>query len=248
MKTLITTVLLNLLILNTGYSQQMNGPEHIISIDVSHGQVFWGDPSNTQGMAADRAERVRYLTSQLENNASSLNAGLVYLHDEITTEELSDTDLLFIHVPSSAYSDEEVTAITNFLEEGGSLFLAMEVDYWSTLEQVNVNDILRPFGIQYGSGNLNTDVGGLTREGLITEQELKITYHAARIVNGGTPFAFSNGPEAATFGSFVELGSGGKIIVMGDAMASLYMNSWQGVDDYQTEEFMEDVIGWLLDK
>ncbi len=33
---------------------------------------------------------------------------------------------------------------------------------------------------------------------------------------------------------------------MGDGMASLYMNSWQGVDDYQTEAFMQEVLEWLL--
>lgn len=248
MKTLLTFALLSLATMNVVHSQQMNKAEYRISVDVAHKPIFWGDPSNTQALSADRADRVRYLASQLQDNASSLNAELVYLHDEIKAPDLIDTDLLFIHVPSSKYSGNEIKVINDFLDNGGSLFLALDVDYWTTLEQTNVNDIIRPFGIQYGNDSPDTQVGGKTREDLITDQALKIPYHGGRIVNGGTPFSFSVGSEseAVPFGTFAELDSGGKIVVMGDAMASLYMNSWQGVDDYQTEEFMQDVLQWLL--
>ena len=34
--------------------------------------------------------------------------------------------------------------------------------------------------------------------------------------------------------------------VMGDGMVSLYMTSWEGVQDYQRQEFMQDVFRWLL--
>ncbi len=101
----------------------------------------------------------------------------------------------------------------------------MDADYWTTLEQANVNDIIRPFGIQYGSDSPDTQVGGQTRKGLITRQALKIPYHGGRIVSGGTPFSFGNGPEPVSFGAFAEPRGGGKLVVMGDAMASLYMNS-----------------------
>jgi hypothetical protein len=43
-----------------------------------------------------------------------------------------------------------------------------------------------------------------------------------------------------------DLEHGGKIIVMGDGMVSLYMTSWEGVQDYQCQEFMQDVFRWLL--
>jgi hypothetical protein len=33
---------------------------------------------------------------------------------------------------------------------------------------------------------------------------------------------------------------------MGDGMVSLYMNSWEGVNDYQCAPFMQDVLAWLL--
>ena len=247
MKALISIALLSLLTVNMAYSQQMNTTEYRISVDVGHDQIFWGDPSNTQGMPADRADRVQYLNEQLQSNASSLNAELTYLHEEIKASDLSGSDLLYIHVPSSSYSENEVEAITNFLEDGGSLFLAMDVDFWSTLEQANVNDVFGRYGIEFGPDSPDTEVGALTREGLITGQAVKIPYHGGRSVIGGTPFSFSVGPESIPFGAFAELDSGSRIIVMGDAMASLYMNSWQEVNDYQTEEFMQDVLQWLLD-
>jgi hypothetical protein len=39
---------------------------------------------------------------------------------------------------------------------------------------------------------------------------------------------------------------GGKVVVMGDGMVSLYMTSWEGVQDYQCQEFMQAVFRWLL--
>lgn len=233
--------------LNIGYAQQMDKQEYIISVDVGHDQIFWGDPSNTEKLPDNRADRVRYLASKLQGNASSLNAELDFLDSEINASALRGSDLLFIHVPSSQYSRNEVSAIQDFLNTGGSLFLVMEVDYWASLSQSNVNDIIRPFGIQFGSDSPDAQVGGRTREDLITSEALKIPYHGGRVVNGGTPFSFSVGPKPVSYGTFTELDSGGKIIVMGDGMASLYMNSWQDVDDYQTEKFMQDVLQWLLE-
>ena len=52
--------------------------------------------------------------------------------------------------------------------------------------------------------------------------------------------------DANPFGVFKEVANGGKIIVMGDGMVSLYMTSWEGVQDYQCQEFMQDVFRWLL--
>lgn len=222
-------------------------PEHLIAVDVAHGQIFWGDPNQTEDFDENRANRVQYLSSQLQANANTVDAEQYFLHDEITAEDLSMSDLLFIHVPSAQYSESEVQAIHDFLNNGGSLFLAFDVDGWSTLEQTNLNDIIRPYGITFGGDSPDTHVGAATRSSEVTEESIKIPYHGGRIVNGGTPFAFTTGPEEVPFAVFTELDGGGKIIVMGDAMAPLYMNSWQGVDDYQTEKFMEAVVQWLMD-
>lgn len=102
--------------------------------------------------------------SQLKRNASSVNAELIFLNDEITSEDLQNIGLLFIYVPTSLYSNPEVEAITNFLEGGGAIFIAMDVDGWSTLEQTNLNVLIKPFGIQLGPDSPGTRFGALTKE------------------------------------------------------------------------------------
>ena len=93
---------------------------------------------------------------------------------------------------------------------------------WSTLEQTNVNDLIRPFGIQFGGESPDSQAGGHTNAGLITDKRLKISYHGARTVTGGTPFCFNDRSDAHPFGTFKEVEKGGKVVVMGDGMVSLH--------------------------
>jgi hypothetical protein len=168
------------------------------------------------------------------------------LKKDIAPDGLKGCDLLFIHIPSAKYTPGEVGAITKYMTGGGSLFLVMDQDTWSTLDQTNVNDLIRPFGLQFGGESPDSQSGGHTKAGLITEKSLKISYHGARTVTGGTPFSFNDRSDAHPFGTFVDVNNGGKIVVMGDGMVSLYMTSWEGVQDYQCQEFMQDVFRWLL--
>jgi hypothetical protein len=225
---------------------QTSSPKCRILMDIAHNQRFWNDPAKMKGKDNNQIKRVNYLTDQIMKNATSLNAEIGYLKEEIKPDNLVKCDLLFIHIPSAKYSPGEIKAITQYLQNGGSLFLAMDVDYWSTLEQTAVNDIIEPFGIQYGGQSPDTLSGGYTKAGIITDKSLKITFAEGRIVKGGTPFCFSTQTEEYPFGTFRELQNGGKMIIMGDGMVSLYMTSWKGVSDYQCGEFMYDVLKWLL--
>src|SRR5688572_28723276 len=67
--------------------------------------------------------------------------------------------------------------VTSYVTGGGSLFLVMDQDMWSTLEQTNVNDVIRPFGIQFGGESPDSAAGGHTKAGVMTDQRLKISYH-----------------------------------------------------------------------
>lgn len=217
-----------------------------IYMDIAHGQKFWKDPSDMKGESEYWINRINYMTGEILKTASSVNAELIYLKGEIKPKNLSDCDLLFIHTPSSKYSPGEVEAITEYLKNGGSLFLVMEEDYWTTLEDANVNDIIKPFDIKYGEQSPDTTLGGRTKAGVITEKSLKISYYYGRIIEGGTPFCFNSQNKNYPFGVYKKLKNGGKIIVMGDGMTSLYMTSWEGVNDFQCAEFMHDVFKWLL--
>jgi hypothetical protein len=187
---------------------------------------------------------MKYMTAEIKKSAAAVSAGVIYLKKEITPEDLRECDLLFIHFPKAQYTPGELKAISDFVDGGGALFVVMDSDYWSKLTETNVNEIIAPYDIQFGEVSPDTLVGATTRAGVVTKSALKIPYHDARIVNGGTPFSYSRVTESP-FGKFAETKNGSRIIVMGEGMVSLYMTSWQGVTDYQSQEFMQDVFRWL---
>ena len=217
-----------------------------ILVDVAHGQRFYSDPADKISTELVPTDRLNYMTGELAKNGAAHNASINYLKKPITADALAKSDLLFIHTPSLRYSPDECNAIGQFIKKGGSLFIVMEEDYWGTLEQINLNDIVTPFGITFKANNPNKATGGHSKPGVITKVKYSIPFHGARLVEGGTPFAFSNATDENPFGVYLETSGGGKIIAMGEGMVSLYMTSWQGVNDYQCAPFMEDVIGWLL--
>ncbi len=217
-----------------------------ICMDVAHQQKFWHDPADMAGMDVKMIERVKYMTGEFVKTATAVEASLTYLKKEVTPKDLEGCDLLFIHIPSAESTPDEVGAISKSIAGGASLFLVMDQNMWSTLDQTNVNDLIRSFGIQFGGEGPDSLAGGHTKAGLVTDKRLKISYHGARTVTGGTPFCFNDRSDDYPFGTFMEVTNGGKIIVMGDGMVSLYMTSWEGVQDYQCQEFMQDAFRWLL--
>ncbi|MDH5399758.1 MAG: GldG family protein [Cyclobacteriaceae bacterium] len=216
-----------------------------VYMDISHGQKFWNNPNDMVKTAGNNYERVKWMTSQIQNTASSVDASVGYFNSGITAEGLTDCDLLFIHIPSTQYSEEEVSSIIKFVEDGGSLFLVMDEDYWTNLTKTNVNDIIKPFDIQFGGNSPDKKSGGHTKAGVITNESMKVNCHGTRTLTGGTAFCFQDQSEEA-FGVYKELENGGKMVVMGDGMASLYMTEWDGVKGYPSHEFMQMVFQWLL--
>lgn len=219
-----------------------------ILVDVGHGQKFYSDPADGKSSDLVPTDRLTYMTGELSKNAAASKAEVAYQKSAITPDALSKADVLFIHVPSSKYTAEEVTAIQQYINKGGSLFLITEVDYWATLDQINVNDILKPYGIVFKGDNPDgTSVGGHSAAGKVTKAKYKIPNHGARLVEGGTPFAFGDKSDENPLGVYKEVKGGGKIIAMGEGMVSLYMTSWQGVNDYQCSGFMGEAFAWLLE-
>jgi hypothetical protein len=228
-----------------GYNLTSQAQQRIL-VDVGHGQKFYSDPADKISTDLVPTVRLEYMTKELAKNGEAHKAKIGYVKSPITPAALSKSDLLFIHTPSTKYSAEECKTIQQFVEKGGSLFIVMEVDYWSTLAQVNVNDIVKPFGITFGSDNPDQSSGGHSTAGAVTKQAYKIPSHGARLVEGGKPFAFSDASATVPIGVYAETKGGGKVVAMGEGMAALYMNEWQGVNDYQCGPFMGEVVGWLL--
>jgi hypothetical protein len=235
------------LLAGVGADAQTSAPaKHRICMDVAHQPRFWGDPADMPGKDPKQIERVKYMTGELLKTATAVDASLSYVKQEVSPKSLEGCDALFVHIPSAQYASGEVAAITTYIAGGGSLFLVMDQDSWSTLDETKVNDLIRPFGIQFGGESPDSQAGGHTNAGLISEKRLKVSYHGARTVTGGTPFCFNDRSDAHPFGTFKEVANGGKVIVMGDGMVSLYMTSWEGVQDYQCQEFMQAAFRWLL--
>jgi hypothetical protein len=217
-----------------------------VLVDIAHGQKFYNDPARMEGKDTALVTRIKYMTGELKKNAAAQNAEVSFQSGSLTTDALAKINLLFLHMPGSKYSTDEVKAIGEYLNRGGSLFIVMEENAWATLEQVNVNDIVSPFGIVFKEDSPNKQTGGYSKEGSITKTRFSIPHHGARLVEGGTPFCYSVVSEEQPFGVYKEVGKGGKIIAMGEGMVSLYMTSWQGVNNYQCAEFMGEVVAWLL--
>ena len=243
---LLMSALLASLPLASPLHAQSVSKKHIL-VDIAHGPRFWSDPASMTGRAQNEIDRARYMTAQLRGAADSLGAELEYVAQELTAGLLSRCDALFIHLPTKPYSASEIKALDAYVNRGGSLLVVMEEDYWSKLEDTNVNEILNRFGVTFGGLMPGQHSGGYTKAGLVTPQALKIPYHGGRLVSGGTPFCFTKGTEEQAFGVFVDLRKGGRVIAMGDGMVSLYMTSWQGVNGYQCGEFMRGAFAWLLE-
>ncbi len=227
------------------FAQTSKAKKHIL-VDIAHSQKFWNDPADMKGKDPQLIQRINYMTGELKKNATALNAEVSYQKTKITPAALTKCDLLFIHIPSAKYEPEEIKAIQQYVQKGGALFLVMEQDYWATLAQVNVNDMVNPFGIVFKKDSPVKQSGGYAKVSSVTNKKISIPYHGARIVEGGTPFTFSNHTPDYPFGIYKQVKNGGKIIAMGDGMVSLYMTSWEGVNNYQCAEFMHDAFAWLL--
>jgi hypothetical protein len=240
------TAFLFIVLASTCHWTNLVAQKKTILVDVAHGQRFYSDPSDKIFTDLVSPDRLRYMIGELTKNAAAHNARIAYLKGPVTPAALSKCNLLFIHVPSTAYTPDECTAIRQFVEKGGALFVVMEEDYWSTLDQVNVNDIVKPFGINFGSQSQDKSSGGHSNPGEVTKVKYSIPAAGIRLVEGGTPFAYSNASDSNPFGVYIKTKSGGKVVAMGEGMVSLYMTSWQGVNDYQCAGFMDETIGWLL--
>jgi hypothetical protein len=247
MKAILILLLSALLAPCSSLFSQSSAAKRQIIVDVAHGQRFYNDPATNTANGIASAERIKYMTGEITKNATALNASVRYQTSPFSAGDLAGCDLLFIHIPSAKYSEAEVSAIRRYLKKGGSLFVVMDEDGWSTLSQTNVNDLISPYGLVFKSDDPDDKTsGGYTKPGPVTDKKLSIPYHGARSIAGGTPFCFSKPGADHPFGMYKEIRNGGRIIAMGDGMVSLYMTQWQDVSNYQCAEFMQDAFAWLL--
>lgn len=191
----------------------------------------------------------------------------ISLHEQvITPEALKSVGLLYLRAPSKEFSDAERDAIVAFVKGGGSLLLVVDEEQRQSLATTRVNDLIEPFGMKLTADTPYLhNCGAIAKSGEINRGDRELPYSGGRAVEGGTPFAYQldkDGKPAQPFAAWKKVDGGGRIVVMAEGMASLFLGGPDGVrlsgaprdaqgTNYWGKDsalFMEEVLAWLLRK
>ena len=217
--------------------------------------------------------RVYYDRAHGQNSPSaglaeiSTRAGFVTtVHEQpISLETLRGARALYLRAPSKAFAPAEKDAVKEFIKGGGSLLLVLDEEQRQSLATTAVNDIIEPFGLK-----LTADVpylhncGAIAKAGEINRADREVPYSGGRAVEGGTPFAWQldkEGKPAQAFAAWKKVeNGGGRIVVMAEGMASLFLGepngerlsgiprNFEGTTYWGKDSaiFMEEVMAWLV--
>jgi hypothetical protein len=195
--------------------------------------------------------------------ATKLGVEIISHQSPITAEALQGYRLLMLRAPSEAIKADEAKAIVDFVRQGGSLLLIQDEERRQKLDVTKANDVLAPLGLKLtGDTPYRHNTGGIAKKGTINAADRELPYSGGRAVEGGTPFAYQLGPDgkpAQPFAAYAVVGTGGRVVVMGEGMASIFLGFPEGVRlspqpaDGQTVYwgkdsaiFMEELLTWLI--
>ncbi|HYO82172.1 MAG TPA: DinB family protein [Bryobacteraceae bacterium] len=189
---------------------------------------------------------------------------VVVQEQPITAEGLKNFRVLYLRAPSKAISPSEKDAIVGFVKGGGSLLLVVDEEQRQQLAVTGANDLIEPFGMKLTPDTPYLhNCGALAKAGEINAADREIPYSGGRAVEGGTPFAYQldrDGKPAQAFAAWKKVDSGGRIIVLAEGMASIFLGKKEGQrltgpprDAMNTVYwgkdsviFMEEVLAWLV--
>lgn len=190
-----------------------------------------------------------------------LNLTMSIQEQPISADALAGSRLLYLRAPSKAFTDTEKQAITNFVRGGGALLLVLDEEKRQSLAVTGVNDLISPFGMRLTPDTPYVpNPGAIALAGEINQANREVPYDGGRAVEGGTTFAFqldAQGQPGQPYAAWRKIEGGGKIVVMAEGMASLFMGSASGRrlvpvkanDGYFGKDsaiFMEEVFSWLI--
>jgi hypothetical protein len=217
-----------------------------VRVDLLRGQ----GPSRNR-LVFDQAHGEQPPPRQLDAIARTLGLEIQTSAAPITSGVLEGARILYLRAPSTEFTDAEGEAIIAFVKRGGSLLLVLDEERRQSLEGTRVNALISPFGLK-----LTPD----TKAGEIHKADREVPFSGGRAVEGGTPFAFQldkEGRPSQPFGAYTRLETGGRIVVLGEGMASLFLGDPNGVrlsgsrdnlTPYWGKDsavFMEEVLAWL---
>lgn len=257
----------------------------ILHMNIAHDNEHYGNivtymrvrgmiPPSSEGRANAQLPRLYYDQAHGETDphaqmfgiAGKLKIETSRSEMPISTASLTGSRLLYLRAPSKAFAASEKEAIVAFVRQGGSLLLVLDEEIRQSLAATGVNDLIAPFGMKLtGDTEYLHNCGAVAKAGEINTADREIPYSGGRAVEGGTPFAYQldrNGKPGLPFAAWKKLEGGGRVVVMGEGMASLFLGVPQGERltgkprdpagtvfwGKESTPFMEEVIGWLVQR
>ena len=231
----------------------------VLLFDKSHGQCLGS--SYTADVVPD-----------YEKMAAENGAEFVINEDQPLNEAtLAGVDVVLMLSPlqhdlQKNITDEEATALVNFINRGGSLIVFVDEEaHRVLLEDYNINAVTKPFGVEFGYDNkIAFNNGAVSFENEIFKGRYEVPCTGMRSIKGGVPASVCM-DDGYLHASYVELESGGKLFACAETMVALLMGGdedierkgptrrtpegrmtqtgWFGKD---SRKYMADLIAWSL--
>lgn len=195
--------------------------------------------------------------------AAKLGAEIVQLTAPVTAASLERCHVLLMQLPSQEIKADERETIIGFVNAGGSLLVAFDEERRTPLEPPRVNDLIGAFGLKLTADTEYLhNTGAIAKKGSINAADRELPFSGGRAVEGGTSFGWQlnqDGKAGQAFAAFAACDDA-KVVVLGDAMATLLLGTPEGVrltgvprDPSRTTYwgkdsaiFMEELLGWLV--
>ncbi len=196
--------------------------------------------------------------------AAKLGTEIVAHQALITTAALEGYRLAILRAPLKEITAEEGAALVGFVRQGGSLLLVVDEESRTSLAATRANELIAPFGLTLTADTpyLHNN-GAVAKKGTINAADRELPYSGGRAVEGGQAFAWQldkEGKPAQVFGAWTVVGSKGRVVVLAEGMASLFLGQPDGVrltgvprDPSKTTYwgkdsgiFMEELLTWLI--
>ncbi len=223
--------------------------------------LVWGQMTGSPRLVFDQAHGEQPPPPALSAVAKRVGLEIQTSAEPITAKVLEGSRILYLRAPSQAFTAPETAAVVEFVKRGGSLLLVLDQEQRQSLDKTRVNDLLSPFGLRLTPDTeYLPNTGAIAKAGEINKADRELPYDGGRAVEGGTAFAYQldkEGKPAQPYGAYKRLDSGGRIVVLSEGMASLFLGDpngvrltrdpsgatvWWGKD---SAIFIEEVLTWL---
>jgi hypothetical protein len=196
--------------------------------------------------------------------ATKLGVEIVAHQTPITPEALRGYRMVMLRAPLQEITADERAAIVGFVKRGGSLLLVVDEERRTPLGTIRVNELIAPFGLTLTADTPYLhNTGAIAKKGEINAADRELPYSGGRAVDGGTPFGWQldkDGKPAQPFAARTTVGARGRVVVLAEGMASLFLGVPEGVrltgvprdasgTTYWGKDsaiFMEELLTWLM--